>query len=186
MSRYKRDGDAESEYTLIERIGRGAFGSVYRGYVRTRPVHSRVVGVIWARSKRTLAGPHPTHAIPTARPFPLLHLPLDINAPPPCPPTRPSLPTLPTLRSVLFRAHRATQKQWAIKVIKLDEALDEIEEIQREITILSRCSCPNIVGYAGSVVQGSKLLIVMELMVCSAQDLVRGAVQADPGPPASP
>ena len=98
----------------------------------------------------------------------------------------PARPSLLVLRTVLFRAHRATQKQWAIKVIKLDEALDEIEEIQREITILSRCSCPNIVGYAGSVVQGSKLLIVMELMVGSAQDLVRGAVQADPGPPASP
>ena len=71
------------------------------------------------------------------------------------------------------RAHRSTQKPWAIKVIDLDAAQDEVEDIQGEIAILARCSCPNIVAYGGAFLKGPKLWIVMELMVGSAQDLVR-------------
>ena len=91
----------ESEFTLIERLGQGAFGIVYRG------------------------------------------------------------------------SQRSTQQTWAIKVIDLDAALEEIDSIRNEIAVLATCRHPQIVGYGGSYVLRSKLYILMELLVGSARDLMR-------------
>lgn len=75
-------------------------------------------------------------------------------------------------------------------MLNLDAALDEIEDIQKEIAVLALCRCPSIVGFHRAFVRGPKLWIVMDLMVGSALDLVRpvaGRVRwtssrrADPG-----
>jgi len=93
--------DPEEFYVLIEKVGKGAFGEVYKGIVKG--------------SKETVA----------------------------------------------------------VKVINLEEAKDEIEEIQNEISFLTQCRHPNVIRYLQSYAKGKRLWIVMELLVGSAHDMMK-------------
>ncbi|GAA5828369.1 hypothetical protein JCM11251_006216 [Rhodosporidiobolus azoricus] len=70
-----------------------------------------------------------------------------------------------------------TQKAVAIKVIDLEDAEDEIEDIQSEITILSSLDSPFVTRYYGSWLRGTELWIVMEyLSGGSCGDLLKPGV----------
>ncbi|BGP14715.1 hypothetical protein JCM10213_002756 [Rhodosporidiobolus nylandii] len=70
-----------------------------------------------------------------------------------------------------------TQKAVAIKVIDLEDAEDEIEDIQSEITILSSLDSPFVTRYYGSWLRGTELWIVMEyLQGGSCGDLLKPGV----------
>ncbi|GBG63339.1 hypothetical protein CBR_g37697 [Chara braunii] len=69
---------------------------------------------------------------------------------------------------------KETGQEVAIKIIDLEEAEDDVEDIQKEIAVLSQCRSQYVTEYYGSYLHNTKLWIVMEYMAGgSVSDLVK-------------
>eukprot|EP00762_Andalucia_godoyi_P000566 ANDGO_05422.mRNA.1 Serine/threonine-protein kinase svkA len=64
--------------------------------------------------------------------------------------------------------NKTTGEIVAVKIIDLDEAEDEIEDIQKEIHMQMRVASPHIVRVYGSFVKDTKLWIVMEYLAAGS------------------
>ncbi|KAI0237674.1 hypothetical protein L0F63_007302, partial [Massospora cicadina] len=76
---------------------------------------------------------------------------------------------------------KRSKRPVAIKVIDLDLAEDEIEDIELEIKILSQLNSPHITKYYGTYLKGSELWIVMEYCLGgSCADLLQPGAISEP------
>jgi len=60
----------------------------------------------------------------------------------------------------------------AIKIIDLEEANDEIEDIQKEVHVQMSTNSPFVVKVYGAFINGSFLWIIMDLLLCSIHDVM--------------
>lgn len=73
-----------------------------------------------------------------------------------------------------YRVDRSSGATVAIKIIDIEEAEDELDEILGEVSIMTGLSSPYVTQYLGSHLKGTKLWIIMEY--CSGgscYDLIR-------------
>ena len=83
----------------------------------------------------------------------------------------------------VFRGrHVKTDQTVAVKVIDLEQAEDEIEDIQQEISVMAQCDSPHVTRYFGSYVLGTRLYLIMEY-VGGGSVLVRRAFFCRAKPP---
>lgn len=76
-----------------------------------------------------------------------------------------------------FRVDKRTGQSVAIKVIDVENAEDEVEDIITEISIMSTMNSPYVTKYHGSYLKGSDLWIVMEFCAGgSCSDLLRPGI----------
>jgi len=79
---------------------------------------------------------------------------------------------------VLGRVYKAvdteTGQDVAIKVIDLEDVEDTLDVVTREVDALTRVRCPQVVEYSSSFLTPgtSQLNVVMQLMACSARDML--------------
>ena len=59
--------------------------------------------------------------------------------------------------SLCCRIDQRSSRVVAIKIIDLEAADDEIEDIQQEISILSQCDSPHVTRYFGSYLKVSHM-----------------------------
>lgn len=71
-----------------------------------------------------------------------------------------------------------TGKVVACKLINLDDAGDELDDVQQEILVMSNCKCSQLTQYYTSFLSGSQLWIVMEYLEGGSLS----DVMADSGP----
>lgn len=69
---------------------------------------------------------------------------------------------MPRLGTNLTRVDKRTGRAVAIKIIDIESAEDEVEDIIQEIAILSELQSPYVTKYYGSYAKGAELWIVME------------------------
>lgn len=68
----------------------------------------------------------------------------------------------------------STNTEVAIKILHLESVRDELDNIQKEISLLSRLDSPYVVQYLGSFLDGTDLNVVMEYMAGgSLRDLMK-------------
>ena len=60
--------------------------------------------------------------------------------------------------SLCCRIDQRSSRVVAIKIIDLEAADDEIEDIQQEISILSQCDSPHVTRYFGSYLKVSHMM----------------------------